>query len=44
MEGIAADALAAVFELEEIEALDCVMDAVIWRASGRIEKLRGILL
>lgn len=29
MEVMAVDALAAVFELEEIEALDRVMDAVI---------------
>lgn len=29
VEGMTADALAAVFELEEIDALDCVMDAVI---------------
>lgn len=44
MAGLEADALAAFFELEEIEALACVMEAVIWRAIGRNEKLRGILL
>lgn len=38
------DAQAAYFELEEIEALACVIVAVIWRAIGRIENWRGMLL
>lgn len=29
--------------VEEIGAFDCVIDAVIWRAIGRIENLGGIL-
>lgn len=40
----AAGILAAFFVVEEIGALACDMEAVIWRAIGRIENLRDILL
>lgn len=34
---------AAFFGVVEIAALDCDIDAVNWRASGRIEDLKSIL-